>query len=220
MTIFRRLRDPVSGLMHLGAAVAAAFGLVFLLAINREGTRIGIALTIYGASLVSVFACSAAYHLIKAHPRVIQRLRILDHTAIYLLIAGTYTPICLQFFSGFWGTGFLGIIWLLALAGIISKIFIVDAPRWLTAGIYLLMGWLSIFAIGEMLRAMPAGALLWIVIGGFFFTLGAVGYITKKPDFFPGVFGFHEVWHIMVILGALSHFIAVAAYVARPGAPF
>ena len=108
----------------------------------------------------------------------------------------------------------LAIIWSLALIGIVVKIFIINAPRWLNAGIYILMGWLSIAAIGEMLRVMPPWALTWLLIGGVVYTLGAVVYITKIMNFWPGKFGFHEVWHIFVILGALAHFIAIAFFIA------
>ncbi len=101
-----------------------------------------------------------------------------------------------------------------ALAGIGVKLFVVKAPRGITAGVYLVMGWLAVLAIKEMLLVMPPGALAWLLVGGCFFTMGAVVYIAKRPDFFPGIFGFHEVWHIFVILGCLSHFIVVAAYVA------
>jgi len=161
-----------------------------------------------------MFSASAAYHLVKSKPQVMLWLRKLDHSAIYLLIAGTYTPICVHFFTGFWRWGILAIIWSMALAGIGVKLFIIRAPRWLTAGIYLLMGWLGVIAIREMLRAMPVGALVWLLAGGILFTVGALVYVLKRPNFFPGIFGFHEVWHIFVILGCLAHFILVAAYVA------
>jgi hemolysin III len=169
---------------------------------------------VYGISVILLFSASATYHLVKANPQVIQRLRKIDHSAIYLLIAGSYTPICLYFFEGFWRWGLLGIIWSMALIGIIVKVFVINAPRWVSAGIYLVMGWLSIMAVQEMLRAMPVGALVWLVLGGLFYTVGAVIYITKKMDFYPGVFGFHEVWHIFVILGSFSHFIVIAVYIA------
>ena len=214
MSFLKQAREPVNGWTHLAAAIAAVFGLVALLVIHGELNLKFAALLIYGVSLVLMFSASASYHLVNGTPEVQRRLRIFDHTAIYLLIAGTYTPICLQFLSGFWRWGFLGGIWVLAVIGIGVKLIFLNSPRWLTAGTYLLMGWLAVLAIGEMLRVMPVGALVWLVLGGFFFTLGAIGYIFKKPDFYPGVFGFHEVWHIMVILGSLSHFILVAVYVA------
>ena len=212
--MFRKLREPVNGLTHLFAAILALLGLVGLLILGHDSLVKVIALLIYGFSLVLMFSSSAAYHLVKARPRIMQLLRKLDHTAIYALIAGTYTPICLHFFSGFWAWGVLVIIWGLALAGIVVKLFVIKAPRWLTAGIYLVMGWLSLMAIRQILLFMPVGALVCLLLGGLFFTVGAVVYILKKPDFFPGIFGFHEIWHIFVILGCLSHFILIAAYVA------
>ena len=212
--MLKKLRDPVSGLTHFGAAIASAFGLAVLLVVARDAGERQVPLLVYGCSLVLMFSSSAAYHLVKSSPKVEAILRKLDHAAIYLLIAGTYTPICLHFFTGFWRWGFLAVIWSMAVIGIAVKAVIINAPRWLTAGVYLAMGWLSLLAIREMLIAMPVGALAWLLVGGLFFTVGAVVYATRRPDFVPGVFGFHEVWHIFVILGALSHFVLVAAFVA------
>lgn len=211
-----RLREPVNGLTHLGAAIAAACGLAALLVIGRDSLAKQASLLVYGAALILMFSASAAYHLIVARPAVAQTLRKLDHSAIYLLIAGTYTPICLHFFTGFWRWGVLVVIWSMALAGIAVKMFVIRAPRWLTAAIYLAMGWMSVMGIKVMLATMPAGALAWLLLGGVVFSLGAVVYVAKRPNFRPGVFGFHEAWHIFVILGCLCHFILVAAYVAPP----
>ncbi len=214
-----KFREPVSGLTHLGAAIIAIIGLFYLLVVGQGDVLKRVSLLVYGISLVLMFSASAAYHLVKARPGIVQALRILDHTAIYLLIAGTYTPICVNFLTGFWRWWFLGIIWSIAIIGILTKVFIVRAPRWITASLYLVMGWLSILAIQEMVRTVPPGALFWLAAGGLFFTVGAVIYITKWLDFYPGVFGFHEVWHIFVILGSLSHFIAVAVYLAPAALP-
>lgn len=213
-----KFRDPVSGLTHFWAAVAAALGLILLLILGRGTWLREASLLIYGLSLVLMFASSAAYHLVQSGPRLMRWLRTLDHSAIYLLIAGTYTPICLHFFSGFWRWGMLVLIWALALIGITVKLFVLRGPRWLTAGIYLVMGWLAVSAMGEMLRGMPLGALLLLGLGALFFSLGAVIYIAKRPDFAPGVFGFHELWHVFVILGCLSHYLLIAVFVA-PAAP-
>lgn len=209
-----KLREPVNGLTHLVAAAIALVGLVILVVIGWEQPGKVISLVIYGISLVTLFLASGLYHSVLATPRVVQRLRKFDHSAIFLLIAGTYTPICTNLLAGFWKWGLLGIVWGLALAGIGVKIFFLNAPRWVTAGVYILMGWLSIFGIREMLVTMPVGAIIWLAAGGLIYTLGAVVYITKRMDFLPGVFGFHEVWHIFVILGALAHFIMIATYVA------
>ena len=211
--MLKKLREPVNGLTHLGAAIAAALGMVLLWILGRGSVIKEISLTVYGVSLVLMFTASAAYHLIKARPQAMKILRKLDHSAIYLLIAGTYTPICLHYFSGFWQWGMVILIWVLALTGISTKLVIINAPRWLSAGIYLLMGWLGLFGLREILTNMPVWAWVWLLMGGLFFTLGAIVYITKKLDFFPGVFGFHEVWHIFVILGCLCHFIIMAAFI-------
>ncbi|MBN1887872.1 MAG: hemolysin III family protein [Thermoflexales bacterium] len=212
--MLNKLRDPVSGLTHLGATVVAIVAVAILLFLGRDSATKLISLAVYGLSLILMFAASTAYHLVDATPQVVGALRKLDHSAIYCLIAGTYTPICLHFFQGFWQWGFVGIIWSLAAAGITVKLFMMKAPRWLAAGIYLLMGWLALIAIPEIVKAMPVPALAWLLAGGIFFTVGAVIYIIKKPDFFPKVFGFHEVWHIFVILGCACHFIVIAAFVA------
>lgn len=171
-----------------------------------------IAILIYGISLVLMFSASAAYHLTNSSNQAISVFRKLDHTAIYLLIAGTYTPVCLLFFDGFWQIGLLLIVWIFAITGIIVKFFSINAPRWVTAGIYLVMGWLCVLAIGEIVRTMPQGSIIWLGLGGFFYSLGAVVYMTKKLDFKPGIFGFHEVWHVFVILGALAHFMMIAFF--------
>lgn len=212
--MLKKLREPVNGLTHLIAAGAALIGLVVLLIIGWGSPGKVISLVIYGLSLTLLFLASGIYHSVKANPEVLLGLRKFDHSAIYLLIAGTYTPICFNMFTGFWKWGMLGIVWGLALAGIGVKIFFIKAPRWVTAGVYLIMGWLSILGVQEILAALPLGAVIWLAAGGLIFTLGAVVYITKMMDFVPGVFGFHEVWHIFVILGALAHFIMIAVYVA------
>lgn len=217
--MIKKFRDPVSGLLHLAAAVLALIGLIVLLFLGRDNLVKNISLLVYGLSLVAMLSASAVYHLVRARPEVELVLRKIDHSAIYLLIAGTYTPVCLFFFDGFLRWGLLAIIWSMALIGIVVKLFVIRAPRWVTAGIYLAMGWLAVFGVKEMLSAMPPGALIWLLLGGIFYSAGAVIYITRKMDFFPGVFGFHEVWHIFVVLGCLSHFILIARYIAAAPAP-
>lgn len=211
--MFRRMREPINGLTHLGGAVAATIGLAVLLVIGWSSTGKVISVLIYGLSLIGLFASSATYHLADVRPKIQEILRKVDHSAIYLLIAGTYTPFCINAFTGFWRWGLLTIIWSLAGIGILVKLFTVNAPRWISAGTYVLMGWLCIAAIGEMLVTLPTFALTWLVAGGVIYTLGALVYITKIMNFWPGKFGYHEVWHIFVLLGALAHFVAVVGVV-------
>ena len=207
-----KFREPVNGLTHFFAAIAALIGTIILLVVGRGSLAREASLAVYGACLVMLFGASATYHLADFAPRGIAVLRRLDHSAIFLLIAGTYTPFCLLAFSGFWKWGLLAVIWSLAIMGIVVKNFVMSAPRWLSAGTYVVMGWLCVGAVGQMLQVLPIGALLWLVAGGVIYTLGAIVYITKILDFLPGRFGFHEVWHIFVILGALAHFISIAGY--------
>jgi hemolysin III len=212
-----KTRGRLSGLTHLSAALAAVVGSVVLILVGGTNPVKIIALSVYGISVIFLFGSSAAYHLIKAEPKAIANLRKLDHAAIYVLIAGSYTPFCAIMFTGFWRWGFLAIIWSLAVLGIIVKMFIIKAPRWVTAGVYVILGWLCLVAAGEVIRALPTGALIGLGIGGLIYTIGAVIYITKKLDLFPGQFGFHEVWHIFVILAALAHYITIAVYIAPAG---
>jgi hemolysin III len=215
--MFSKFREPVSGLTHLGGAIAAAGGLAALLVVGWQGLEKIVSVLVYGLSLIGLFAASATYHLAKVKPATLTILRKIDHSAIYLLIAGTYTPFCVNAFSGFYRWGFLAIIWGIALAGILVKVFYIHAPRWLSAGVYVLMGWLCVAVIGEMTAALTPFTLAWLLAGGVVYTLGAVVYATKIFNFAPGKFGFHEVWHIFVLLGALSHFVAVMGVIWPAG---
>lgn len=212
--MFKKMREPVSGLTHYFAALVAIVGLIVLLVLGRDDVHKQRSLLVYGTSLALTLVTSASYHLIKGRRERIQFLRKIDHSAIYFLIAGTYTPICFNQFTGFWRWGILAIVWSVALAGSITKIFTINAPRWFAAGTYLVMGWLALLMMKEIVRVLPVGALVWLLLGGVIFTLGAVVYMTRIMNFVPGIFGFHEVWHIFVILGCLCHYIMIAVYVA------
>jgi hemolysin III len=209
-----KLREPISALTHLLAGVFSFFGLITLVYFGWGDLQKIITFSIYGISLILMFTASGTYHMVIARDSIILNLRKLDHSAIYLLIAGTYTPICVYFFNGFWQYGMLILIWSLAIIGIVVKLFVINAPRWINAGVYLIMGWLAIMGIQEILRTMPTAAIIWLVLGGLFYSVGAIIYITKFLDFFPGKFGFHEVWHIFVILGALSHYFVILKFIA------
>jgi len=209
-----KLREPISALTHLLAGVFSFFGLITLVYFGWGDLQKIITFSIYGISLILMFTASGTYHMVIARDSIILNLRKLDHSAIYLLIAGTYTPICVYFYNGFWQYGMLILIWSLAIIGIVVKLFVINAPRWINAGVYLIMGWLAIMGIQEILRTMPTAAIIWLVLGGLFYSVGAIIYITKFLDFFPGKFGFHEVWHIFVILGALSHYLVILKFIA------
>lgn len=211
--MFKKFREPVNSLTHWGGAILAVLGLIALLLVGWSRPAKVISIIIYGLTLICMFSASATYHMVRVNEKALEAFRKFDHAAIYLLIAGTYTPFCINAFSGFWKWGLLSLVWSLAAIGIVVKMFIIRAPRWLNAGIYILMGWLSVVGAGQMLEVLPAWVLVWLLTGGVIYTLGAVVYITKIFNFIPGVFGFHEVWHIFVLLAAVAHFIAVLGVV-------
>jgi hemolysin III len=207
-----RFRDPFSGLSHLAAALLAAVGGIVLVIKTTGGLERRLPMIIYSISLVLLFGASATYHLIDGAPERIARLRRFDHSAIFLLIAGTYTPVAALVLTGPWRWGTLVVIWALALGGVISKVFTIGGPRWLYTVLYLLMGWLAVALIGQLWHTLPRGALAWMVAGGAVYTVGAILYIVKWPRLWPGVFGFHENWHLFVIGGAACHYVLYLVY--------
>jgi hemolysin III len=204
-----KLREPVNGLTHMGGAVAAFLGMVAMLFVAWGDTAKVISVLVYSIGLIGMFSASATYHMAMVKPAALQTLRKIDHSAIFLLIAGTYTPFCLLAFTGFLRWGLLVFIWAIAAFGTVVKVFYLNSPRWLHTGIYVSMGWLCLMAAPQMPSVLPVKTIIWLFVGGVVYTLGALVYATKIFDFVPGEFGFHEVWHIFVLFGALAHFIAI-----------
>ena len=211
-----KLREPFNGLSHLAGALLGLIAMIAMLIIAR-GSALKIAsVLVYSLGLMAMFSASGIYHSAIVKPAVLQVLRKIDHSAIFLLIAGTYTPFCLLAFKGFWHWGLLALIWAIAAIGIVVKVVYINSPRWLHTIIYVIMGWICVMAAPQMPSVLPAAAMVWLFVGGVIYTLGALVYATKTLDFVPGKFGFHEVWHVFVLLGALAHFIAVLALLALP----
>jgi hemolysin III len=210
----RRLREPVSGLTHLAGVLLALIALIVLL--MRAGGRVDqlVAFGIFGLSLIALYSASALYHLLPVSPAATARLRRLDHMTIFILIAGTYTPVCVLALEGGWRAGLLGLIWTLAFCGVALKLLWMEAPRWLSVGVYLAMGWLAVIAASAIFRAIPYGGIAWILGGGLVYSAGALIYALKRPNLVPGVFGFHELWHLFVLAGSACHFWAMLRYIA------
>lgn len=217
----KKIKDPVSGFTHLAWALLSIVGLVFLIirAVknSNEVPWDVVSFTIFGSSLILLYTFSSIYHLCNVGEKATKVLRKLDHIMIYVLIAGTYTPIALGPLRGPWGWSIFGVVWGLTLIGIFLTLFWIKAPRWLTTGIYLCMGWIVIIAIYPMIvtfnSAGQLSSLLWLLAGGIFYTVGAIIYGLKKPNFKNKYFGFHEIFHIFVMLGSLCHFWFVIHYV-------
>ena len=210
-----RCREPFNGWSHLAGAVLAAAGLAWLVVLAaRQATAWHVvSFSVYGSSMILLYTASALYHLLPLSEKGTRAFRTLDHVMIYLLIAGTYTPLCLVPLRGAWGWSILGVVWGLALAGMVFKLLWLGAPRWLSTTIYLAMGWICLTAIYPLIRTVPAGGLLWLAAGGLSYTVGALVYWLKKPDPRPGVFGFHEIFHLLVLGGSFCHFWMMLGYV-------
>jgi hemolysin III len=195
----------------LAGGLLACVGLLVLLASAGRTDQI-VAFGIFGLSLVALYSASALYHLLPLSPTGVARLRRVDHMMIFVLIAGTYTPFCLLALEGAWRVGLLGVIWSLALCGVLLKIFWMEAPRWLSVALYLGMGWVAVIAAPALFLAVPAGGMIWVLGGGLLYTAGALVYALKRPNPAPGTFGFHELWHLFVVAGSACHYWAVLRY--------
>jgi hemolysin III len=202
-------RDPASAISHLLGCILAIIGTVLLVIQGNKfgGIQYAAAFAVYGLSMILLYLASANYHWFNLSERGILVLRKLDHAMIYILIAGTYTPLCVLALKGPWGMGMLIAIWGLAVAGILMTVFYFNAPRWLTTGTYLLMGWLAIVAIVPLYRVLPTAGFAWLLAGGVFYTIGGIIYGRKRSLIdLPG-FGFHEVFHIFVLAGSVCHYL-------------
>lgn len=210
------MREPVNSLTHLFGALLALVGSVALVVLSAGDPWKTGAFAVYGVSLVLLFTSSTLLHALPVGEVAQRRLRVLDHAAIFLLIAGSYTPLTLvtlrEGFAG-WGWALFGMAWGFALLGVVFKLFWISAPRLFSTGLYLLMGWLALVGIVPLVRALPSGGLLWLALGGAFYSVGAVIYGLKQPDPFPGKFGYHEIWHLFVLAGAASHYLLMIRYV-------
>jgi len=213
--LLSKFREPVSSLTHLVGALLSTIGLILLIKYSMDTTNLynTIMLSVFGVSSVLLYCASSTYHKSNASEKVIKILRRVDHSMIYVLIAGTYTPICLIALKGTMGTTLFFVIWILALIGIVLKIVWFDAPRWLSTGFYILMGWISVIAIVPIIRAISLGGFMWLLAGGLFYTVGGVIYATKRPKINLRFFGFHEIFHIFIMLGSLCLYILMFKYI-------
>jgi len=201
-----------SAITHgIGASLAMLGTVVLLLKCIALGCEIKqtISIIIYGVSMVCLYMASTLYHSIRVGVRGRIMLRKFDHSSIYLLIAGTYTPICVIVLRGLWGQYLLGAIWTFAVAGIILSILWINCPRSLSAVIYIAMGWTAVIAIQPILQALGREGMFWLLQGGILYTVGGVFYALKWPGKDNPRFGCHEVFHLFVLLGSAAHFVLV-----------
>ncbi len=211
----REVRDPYDGLRpwsaitHGAGAVLAVIGTAALLiqsAALGKWQLFGL-FAVYGLSMICLYTASTLYHCLNVSVPGRLALRKYDHCSIYLLIAGSYTPLCLTVLRSSGGIPLAAAVWGLAAAGAVLTIAKLAIPRWLTSAIYLSMGWLAIFAIVPIYRALPAAGFFWLLAGGLLYTAGGVLYAVKWPGRNNPRFGCHEIFHLFILLGSIAHFI-------------
>ena len=208
-----RIREPVNAWSHFIGLVLAGAGSIVLLRLAR-GSAETVAFAVYGASLILLYAASTLYHALPLPAHRLRPLRTLDHIAIYFLIAGTYTPVAVVTLHGTPGQVLLVAAWSIAMLGVPFKIWWLDAPVWVSTGIYLAMGYMSLLAAAPLAAAVPPSGLAWLVAGGLAYTAGAIIFTRERPDPWPGRFGHHEIWHLLVLVGSACHFAFMIFHVA------
>ena len=214
MTAF--IREPFNALSHLVGALlsfSALLAMAIKAAYSQAPAAHVTAVVIFGISLILLYTASTVYHSVKARPGVIAFFRKLDHSMIFLLIAGSYAPFCLIALEGMLGWSIFAIVALLGISGILFKMIWFHSPRWLSTAIYILMGWIIVFAAAPLAASMSTAGLGLLIAGGLLYTIGGVIY-WLKPDFLSSRYlGFHEIFHIFILLGSTCHFLAVYVYV-------
>ena len=213
-----KIKDPGSAVTHFIGMLMAMFAAVpLLIKAAREPDRIHlIALAIFIVSMILLYAASTTYHTLDLSERTNKILKKIDHMMIFILIAGTYTPICLITLKGPVGYGLLALVWGIAIVGIVIKGFWIYCPKWFSSVLYIAMGWVCVLAFTQIMNALPRAAFLWLLAGGIIYTVGGIIYALKLPLFNARhkYFGSHEIFHLFVMGGSFCHFIVMYAFVA------
>lgn len=210
------MKPRLRGVLHQYAffvSLAGGTGLVFA----SPTQRAQVAAAVYASALAGLFAASALYHRITWSPKSRRWMRRLDHSMIFVLIAGTYTPFALLLLSDVHAAMVLGMVWLAALSGMLLKLAWIDAPKWVTAAVAVAIGWAVVAASPDLAGSAGPLAVALTIAGGVLYTTGALIYALKRPDPVPSVFGYHELFHALVIAAAAVHFLVIARYVLPRG---
>jgi len=210
------IREPINGLTHLVGAVLSFVGLLMMVIKVSMTTPTPLAITaviIFGVSMILLYSASATYHMVIARDKVIAFLRRLDHSMIFVLIAGTYTPFCFISLNGKTGAMLFSIISAVAISGVVFKMVWFSCPRWISTALYIAMGWMIVFVFSPLTGSLNSAGLFLLILGGIFYTIGGVIYGAKPKFLETKYLGFHEIFHIFILLGTLSHFLTVYLYV-------
>lgn len=212
------IREPASALTHFAAMMMTVFSSVPLLvkAAANTGSRDFTAMCVFIISMILLYGASATYHSVNLTGNRLRFFRKIDHMMIFVLIAGTYTPVCLIILGGNLGYTLLTVVWSIAIVGMLIKAFWITCPKWFSSLIYISMGWVCVFVFRELFNTLPTAAFLWLLAGGIIYTVGGIIYALKLPLFntHHKFFGSHEIFHLFVMGGSLCHFIFMYLYVA------
>lgn len=212
------IREPGSAITHFIGMMVAVFATVPLLvkAGISSGSRSFTAMAIFMASMILLYGASATYHSVNLTGKYLNLFRKLDHMMIFVLIAGSYTPVCMIILDERSGYSLLALVWGIALAGMLIKACWITCPKWFSSVIYIAMGWVCLLVFGQLLSTLPTGAFLLLLIGGLIYTAGGIIYALKLPLFNSRHkdFGSHEVFHLFVMAGSVCHFLCMYMYVA------
>jgi hemolysin III len=209
-------RPLLRGLLH-EVAFWFAIGAGGLLVFAADGARRQFAAAVFAASVAACFGASALYHRVTWRPNVRVWMRRIDHAGVYLMIAGTYTPVSLLALHGRWRPVVLGVVWTGAAAAIAVKFVWITAPRWVAAAFGIALGWIAVAAVPELIRNLHPVAFALLVAGGLAYTAGAIVYARGRPDPVPSVFGYHELFHALTIVGVACQYTAIAFFIVRVG---
>jgi len=214
--MLKQFREPINGLTHFIAFLLAILGLVLLVQKSIDPLKIWhiVTFSIFGVGMVLLYLASTLYHWLPLSEKGVLRLKRVDHVMVFVMIAASYTPICLIPLRYSIGWLLFGVIWGLVVGGLLLKIFWIHAPRWLTATVYVAMGWLAILGIGPIANALQPRAFFWLISGGLLYTVGALIYAANRPNPWPNRFGAHEIFHIFVMFGSLSHYLMMYQYIS------
>ncbi|KUO75884.1 MAG: hemolysin III family channel protein [Desulfosporosinus sp. BRH_c37] len=208
-----KMKEPVNTWTHFISFVAAIVGLVFLIIMCKNNISKLVTMIIYGLSMILLYGASSIYHWVQTTPQKELLLKKIDHIAIYFLIAGSYTPVFYYGLEGAWRWAMLISVWSLAVIGMALKIWFIQAPRYVSAGFYVSLGWIALVPFLQLIKHLPLGAIILMAVGGVIYTMGAVIYATKIFDFFPKRFGFHEIFHLFIAAGSIVHFVMILIYI-------
>jgi hemolysin III len=208
-----RMQHPVRGFLHGTAAVLSVVGMIVLAVETAGDLPRMFTMIVFGGSMVALYTTSSLYHSVPWKEQWKKRMQRFDHSMIFLLVAGTYTPISFNVLTGPWKWITLGVVWGIAVLGILQKMLFPKVRNWLSFTLYMVMGWFAVIPVKELFDRLPLEAMVLLIVGGASYSVGMILLITKRPQLFPRIFSYHEVFHILVITGTLLHFLMIFTYV-------